>query len=113
MDHSFNACVMTFGFLSFPISSGCDVAPDVIFSLDLSLSIQDDDFEVIIPAVDAMIDQLPLAGPGSNDPNRFRVGIQTFNRTQLIQKQLNDFTTDLGNLTLERDGGTDIQAALT
>ena len=60
-----------------------------------------------------MIDQLPLAGPANNDANRFRVGIQLFNETQRILKQLNDFTTDLGDFALERDGGTDIQAAFT
>ena len=64
--------------------------------------------------MDALIDQLPLDGPGNTAENRFRVGIQTFNQTQQILKQLNDFTTDLGNLTgLDSGSGTDIQAALT
>ena len=81
----------------------------MIFSIDRSGSISNDDFSNMIAVMQGVIDILPL--DTGSDPASYRVGVMSFNNQQDVHKQLIVPGSVIGPIP-SPGGGTDIAAAL-
>ena len=81
----------------------------MVFSIDRSGSISNDDFSNMIAVMQGVIDILPL--DTGSDPASYRVGVMSFNNQQEVHKQLIEPGSTFGAVP-NPGGGTDIAAAL-